>query len=106
MLVRMAFVLGGILLGIGTLAGMELLLALLGVGEAGVGHDPFAGFSDTVPFFEPATREDGTSIHRLSVARATAASLRGPHEPQREFLAEPSEKAFREIGRASGRERV
>jgi lysophospholipase L1-like esterase len=93
--IRLAFVLGGVLLGIATLAGLELLLALLGVGEQGARHDPFAGFSRTVPFFEPATRVDGTPIHQLSVARSSAAALRGPHEPQREFLASKREGAFR-----------
>jgi len=94
-LIRLAFVIGGVLLGVATLVALELMLALLSVGDEGVRHDPFAGFSSSVPFFEPASREDGASIYRLSAARSSAAALQGPHEPQREFLAEAPEKAFR-----------
>ena len=87
--------LGGLLFGVAIVAGFEGMLRVFGVAEGAPRHDPFAGFSAAVPTFEPARREDGTSIYRLSPARRRNRRLPDLSEPQREFLAEKPEGAFR-----------
>lgn len=94
MLVRLGLVIVGLLAGLACLIGLELLLALVGAGEGAPAYDPFAGFSARVPLFEPATRDDGTPIYRVSSARL----VNSPHArrpPEREFLAEKPAKGFR-----------
>ncbi len=92
---RLGFALAALLLGIALVVATEMLLKLLDVGAGAQQRDPFAGFSSTVPAFEPAQREDGTRILRLSTARVNPRSLHGQAEPQREFLAEKPDDAFR-----------
>ncbi len=86
---------GGLLFGVAIVVGFELLLRVLAVGEGAPRHDPFAGFSSAVPTFEPVVRADGTRVFQLSPARRANRRLSHLSEPQREFLAEKSDGAFR-----------
>jgi tetratricopeptide (TPR) repeat protein len=86
---------GGLLFGVAIVAGLELGLRVLGIAEGAPRHDPFAGFSSAVPAFEPAVRADGTRIFQLSPARRQNQRLRHLSEPQREFLADKPDGAFR-----------
>ncbi len=92
---RIARVLGGLLIGAAIVVGVELALRIARVADDPRTHDPFAGFSSVVPMFEPAVRDDGTRVYRLSRARAQLNPQRGPLEPQREFLAEKPDDVFR-----------
>ena len=86
-LARLGLVALGLVVGVVLLVAAELVLRVAGVGgEAGC-YDPFAGFSRTVPMFEPATRADGTPVFRTARARR----LRTPQE----FLADKPANGFR-----------
>lgn len=91
---RTVKILGALVFGIGLVVATELLLRLFD-SDGKVRHDPFAGFSGVAPMFEPAVRDDGVSVYRLSGARASISSPTGPRQPQREFLASKPEGAFR-----------
>ena len=90
---RVAVILAGLVAGVIALTLAEGLLRLLDVAPTSP-SDPFAGFSSTVPLFEPARRSDGAAIYRASPAR-----LLSPEghidEPQREFLATKLPGTFR-----------
>ena len=72
--------------GVACVAAVEVALRLAGVGGERR-YDPFAGFSRTVPMFEPATRADGTPVFRTAKARR----VRWPQE----FLADKPANGFR-----------
>lgn len=84
---RIGLVVFGLLVGGAALAAAELLLRLAGFSADRARYDPFAGFSRTVPMFEPATRADGTAVFRTARARR----VRTPQE----FLAEKPPNGFR-----------
>lgn len=69
MLARVGLAALGLLVGVATLGAVELALRVAGVGEGVPRYDPFAGFSRTMPMFEPAVRSDGTRILRTAAAR-------------------------------------
>lgn len=94
-LAHVGLVIGSILALLLLLAGVELALRIAGIGEGRRRHDPFAGFSRTVPLFEPAQSAEGRRILRLSEARQRAATGHVANEPQREFLAEKPPGSFR-----------
>jgi len=77
----------GVVLGVASLVAVELVLRVAGVGDDAGRYDPFAGFSRTVPMFEPATRADGTAVLRTARAR----KVRTPQE----FLAAKPANGFR-----------
>jgi lysophospholipase L1-like esterase len=77
----------GIALGVLALVAVELVLRAAEVGDDAGRYDPFAGFSRTVPMFEPATRRDGTAVLRTARAR----KVRTPQE----FLAAKPANGFR-----------
>jgi lysophospholipase L1-like esterase len=64
---RALLVLGGLAAGVAFLVAAELVLRWSGLGCA-LRRDPFAGFSNVVPLFEPAVRPDGTRIFRTTEA--------------------------------------
>ena len=76
----------GLVVGLACVAALEVALRLAGVGGERR-HDPFAGFSRTVPMFEPAVRADGTRVLRTAKARR----VRWPQE----FLADKPANGFR-----------
>jgi lysophospholipase L1-like esterase len=86
-LARLGLAVLGVLVGVATLALLELALRLTGIGAGAPRYDPFAGFSRTVPMFEPGERPDGTRIFRTAAARNVLV-------PQ-EFLAEKPLGGFR-----------
>jgi lysophospholipase L1-like esterase len=91
-----ALVAGGILGAVALIAIAELGLRLFGVGGEPSQQDPFAGFSQVVPMFEPATRDDGVHVYRMSRAREISAMGHFLDlEPQREFLAQKPPGTFR-----------
>ena len=59
----------GVGLGVLLLVAAEVVLRVADVGADAGRYDPFAGFSRTVPMFEPATRGDGTAVLRTARAR-------------------------------------
>jgi len=59
---RVAVILAGLVAGVIALTLAEGLLRLLDVAPTSP-SDPFAGFSSTVPLFEPARRSDGAAIY-------------------------------------------
>lgn len=77
----------GLALGVLSLVAVEIVLRVAGVGDDAGRYDPFAGFSRTVPMFEPATRPDGTAVLRTARAR----KVRTPQE----FLAAKPANGFR-----------
>lgn len=77
----------GVGLGVLLLVAAEVVLRVAGVGADAGRYDPFAGFSRTVPMFEPATRGDGTAVLRTARAR----KVRTPQE----FLAAKPANGFR-----------
>ena len=83
---KLALVGLGLAVGIAAVVALELLLRATGIGGERR-YDPFAGFSRTVPMFEPATRNDGTPVFRTAKARR----VRFPQE----FLAEKPANGFR-----------
>lgn len=93
---RIAAILFGLALTFASFALLELTLRLSGVGDAVPVHDPFAGFSATVPTFEPTVDEQGIAIYRVARNRANP---RRPEavlsDPQRRFLAEKPANGFR-----------
>ena len=56
----------GLAVGVATVVALELVLRLTGIGAGETRYDPFAGFSRSVPMFEPATRDDGTKVPRTA----------------------------------------
>ena len=94
MLARFMVAVGGLLFGVLLIALVELLLAALGVGDDAPLHDPFAGFSSSVPMFEVVEPPGSAPVYRLSRARAGPPSPLGP-EPQREFLVTKPPHEFR-----------
>jgi lysophospholipase L1-like esterase len=74
-------------LAIALLAAVELTLQLLDVGGGPRERDPFVGFSNLVPMFEPAVREDGVRVYRTAPARAAPIPA--------EFLVEKPPGGFR-----------
>jgi lysophospholipase L1-like esterase len=84
---RLALVGLGLLFGALVVVAAELTLRIAGVAADRARYDPFAGFSRSVPMFEPATRADGTKIFRTARARR----LRNPQE----FLAIKPKNGFR-----------
>ena len=92
---RLGLVLFGVMAGAACLAAAELALRLVGAGEGAPGYDPFSGFSAAVPLFEPAAREDGTSIYRVSPARLDHSRAGRVDSRGREFLAEKPSEGFR-----------
>ena len=91
---RLALVAGGLLAGVACLAAIELVLRILGAGDAGPAYDPMVGFSAAIPLFEPARRADGASVLRVSPLRILSESGAEPM-PEREFLAEKPANGFR-----------
>lgn len=83
---RLALIGLGLAVGLLTVVAAELALRLTGIG-GDTRYDPFAGFSRTVPMFEPATRDDGTQVFRTAKARR----VRWPQE----FLAVKPANGFR-----------
>lgn len=83
---KLALVALGLAVGVATIAALEVVLRMTGVGGE-TRYDPFAGFSRTVPMFEPATRDDGTPVFRTAKARR----VRWPQE----FLAVKPANGFR-----------
>ena len=77
----------GLAVGVATVVALELVLRLTGIGAGETRYDPFAGFSRSVPMFEPATRDDGTKVFRTAKARR----VRWPQE----FLAVKPANGFR-----------
>jgi lysophospholipase L1-like esterase len=78
------------------LALLEGALRLAGVGGAAPVHDPFAGFSETVPTFEETVDDDGIAIHRVARTRANPRRAEAVLEdPQRRFPATKTENSFR-----------
>jgi lysophospholipase L1-like esterase len=94
-LARIAYPLAAVLLGVGSIAALEIALRALGVAADAPRRDPFAGFSSAVPLFERAVRADGAAVWRLSPARQIRVDPRVPDEPQRAFLADPPRDPFR-----------
>ncbi|MBY0278816.1 SGNH/GDSL hydrolase family protein [Candidatus Binatia bacterium] len=84
---RLALVALGLVLGVATVGVAELVLRIAGVASDRGRYDPFAGFSRSVPMFEPAQRADGTSVFRTARARR----VRSPQE----FLAVKPADGFR-----------
>ena len=84
---RVALIVLGLLVGGAAVVAVELVLRLAGVGADRARYDPFAGFSRTLPMFEPATRADGTAVFRTARARR----VRSPQE----FLADKPANGFR-----------
>lgn len=84
---KLALVALGLAVGVATIVALEVVLRITGVGAGGARYDPFAGFSRTVPMFEPATRADGTPVFRTAQARR----VRWPQE----FLAVKPANGFR-----------
>ncbi|MEW6273119.1 MAG: SGNH/GDSL hydrolase family protein [Thermodesulfobacteriota bacterium] len=66
---RLGLVALGLLAGLLTVVALEMALRLLGIGGGVPRYDPFAGFSRTVPMFEPVTLADGTPGFRTAAAR-------------------------------------
>ena len=91
---RLALVAGGLLAGVACLAALELLLRILGAGEGPPAYDPMVGFSAAIPLFEPARREDGAAVLRVSPARLLSESG-AERMPEREFLVEKPANGFR-----------
>lgn len=89
------FSLVGLVAAIVVLVAAELVLRVLGVGAGVPRRDPFAGFSRTVPLFEPSKGPNGVPVYRISWARGVAAAGRPLDEPQREFRAEKQPGTFR-----------
>ena len=69
-LARLSLVAFGLAVLVVALVVVEVGLRALGVGEART-HDPFAGFSDRVPLFEPFVAEDARRLMRTAAARRT-----------------------------------
>jgi len=86
-LARIGLIGFGVGLGVASLVVVEVVLRVAGVGDEAGRYDPFAGFSRTVPMFEPATRADGTAVLRTARAR----KVRTPQE----FLAAKPANGFR-----------
>ncbi len=84
---KLVLVLLGLAVGVATVIALELALRVTGIGAGETRYDPFAGFSRTVPMFEPATRDDGTQVFRTAKARR----VRWPQE----FLAVKPANGFR-----------
>lgn len=68
------------------MASAELILRAVGAGATRQ-HDPFAGFSNVTPMFEPAVHHDGTPVMRTAAARFTRS--------REEFLAHKPADGFR-----------
>jgi len=80
------------LLGLGAVEG---LLRISGVFEGVPVHDPFAGFSETIPTFVPDVGADGRPIYRVSAARSRSGGSNLEESLQRRFLAEKPRGALR-----------
>ncbi len=93
-LARLALVAAGLLAGVACLAGLELLLRIVGAGAGAPAYDPKVGYSAALPLFERAERPDGTAVLRVTPARLLNESGAEP-VPQREFLAEKPANGFR-----------
>lgn len=83
---RLALAAGGTVAGVALLVLLEVVLRLSGV-TCGLERDPFAGFSNVVPMFEPAERDDGTRIFRTTAAHRDAG--------EEQFLREKPRGGFR-----------
>jgi lysophospholipase L1-like esterase len=86
MLKRAAFVAAGLVAGVALLLIGELVLRIAGP-DCRLESDPFAGFSNVVPMFEPGVRPEGTQVLRTTAPHRSAGS--------QEFLAEKPAGGFR-----------
>jgi lysophospholipase L1-like esterase len=71
MWIRLALAIGGTATGSGLLLLAELALRIGDV-PCGLERDPFAGFSNVVPMFEPGERPDGTKVFRTTAPHRDA----------------------------------
>ena len=90
---RLAALCFGLILSFVGLTLLEVALRIAGVGQGVPLHDPFAGFSATVPTFEQHIDVDGADVFRVARTRANP---RRPEavltDPQRRFrVAKPAD---------------
>jgi hypothetical protein len=85
----------GLMVALLSLGAFEGLLRVSGAFEDVPAHDPFSGFSETIPTFVSDIDADGRPIYRVSTARSRNGRSDLGESPHRRFLAEKPRDAFR-----------